>query len=395
VDGKPVDYWWSLVSPGWMDATKPKGVNAYHMRLGPTLDKDLCCGNQGLGGPYAADGWNPKFWARVHEGLQHAGKIGSIVEVDVTDGWIIKHSIQGDFAMPWPAADVTNAAVVPLNPSVIKWINKATYEVCNYGNVILQVSNEGDLIPGWTPALERAMHAAIRAGEKQPGCVGVIHMIGSNTRDFDGPYDYFESHSGSVEVTQAGRPVMVNEYNPSISPATFHERFCAMKAAGSAFWYWRSDGSDADQDASLNSLNCDAPPATSCTAPLPDRSKLTFAIGCNKINGVCDVTPQVYASCEYCATIGMGTYNGQVRCSCPMRNECGATGHPTGAPESFQCDQRLPCEQYAMQAAKPVLRSDGTVNPLDDYGFRFTCNGCSYVEACNGDQSTCSRVPYP
>ncbi len=394
VDGKVVDYWWSLVSPQFMDAVKPKGVNAAHIRLGPVRAVDQCCGLQDVGGPYqetpaamlrklnpkvrklGEPAWNQKYWDRVHVALNHAGRTGFVVEVSVLDGWVIKHAIWGDFAMPWPAQDVATAAQLPPNQSVTSWIKKVTYETCNYANVVYLIGNENDQIPnGWTVQTEREWHRLIREGEQQPGCDGkVIHMIGSNTRDYDGPYDYFAVHGTETDSPLAGRPAWINEWNPSVSPATFKAMCDKALAEGSACWYWRSDGSDADQDASLDSIL--GPVETGCPDPKPPTENLSFGINC--VGGNCDTTPLVNKDHAFCEAIGMGDYNGQPRFTCPCRNE----GDPN----------RLKCEQYAIGGPSPVFTSDGSWRYLDANHFRVKCDG-SWLRVCDASGTHCSQAP--
>lgn len=421
VDGTPVDYDWSLVSTEWMNATGAKGVNFFHIRPGPARANDLCCGLQSLGGPYAETSslklrqlklysgkraeaprltstWNQAYSERVYTIYHAAGKNKQGIESDVLDGWSLKHCLWGDpTCPPWPAEDIANVTKLPLNSSVKTWVWHWVYDTCLFANGIYQISNESEQIPGWTPEWERAMYSEIRAAEQQPGCDGkVIHMIGSNTRDGEGPYDYYEVHDGDAG-TFAGRPLMQNEYNPHETPATFQQKFCDAAKNGTAHWYWRSDGSDADQDASLNALNCDSPPPTTCQNPLPPKDELIFQVNCNDQN-VCDITPNITKDHEYCSGIGMSEYNGQPRYTCPIRNECGPTGKPNPDdqdPEnpgpSFQCDLRLSCEQYVMERAYPLVKSDGNTYPVDSGMFRWKCDGGTYLEACDASETHCSR----
>lgn len=391
VDGQVIDYFWPLVSADWISVTKAKGANMYHMRPGPFDTAEICCGLQDVGGPYKADGtFNEAFFGRYHEGIRAALNNKANVEVDVLDGWIIKHAVYGDVKMPWPAPDVHSASSLPLNASVKAWVKKNVYESCNYGNVIYQIGNENNLMVGWTPEWERAMFAEIREAEKQPGCGQIVHLIGSNTRDWDGPYDYFSSHDAREgDAPVAGRPMSVNEYNPHMTPAAFQARYCAAKQAGQAFWYWRSDGSDADQDASLNSFNCDNPPSTfSCPSPLPPREQLTIRLNCSD-TGICDSTPVVEGVHDYCASIGMGDFYGQPRFGCPMRNECPDTPGYEG-----MCEDRLPCEQYALQRSAPVFTTDGRLDYLGyppDLAFRVRCYECTWIQVCDGTGKVCSK----
>jgi len=400
VEGRAIPYLWPLVSTEWIDHVKGKGANAVHLRPGPIGAADTIAEMQAIGGPYTADGsdWNPKWWALFHKVIRHAGEAGFVVEVDGLDGWVVKNTIAGSWHMPFPAPDVYTAMQLPINPSVRKWITKLVGETCLYGHVTYQVGNESSLTPGWSAEWERAMYGLFREAEQQPGCDGqVVHMVGSNSRDEAGsPYDYLVSHwTDGATGPIAGRPTEVNEFNPSLTPGQFMALHCAAKRAGQSFWYWRSDGSDARQDETLDLLKagCDAP--ASCPAPQPNRENLTFNITC-KPNGVCDATPLNTHDTAYCASIGMpfGPDGVTPRGACPMRNECPDTPGFEG-----MCEGRLPCEQYALSvpgvcdATAPLWRSDGEVVLEDAWGFRARQNGGTYLEACNCDGSRCMRTP--
>lgn len=396
-DSPPVEipYLWPLVSPEWMRYTKGKGWNAGEIR---PFFRDTCCGLEKIGGPYLQDGsWNPEFWKVYHSTLWTATALKWNLLVDVADGWIAKHCIWGDKGgqlCPFVSQkDSEQFFAVPLNPSLKKWVAKLVSETDNYAGVIFQISNESEQarfpdpnIPSWSPEWERAMHAEIRAAEKN-----VVHMIASNTRDYSGPYDIFTVHD-PIKITgpEGNRPVIVNEYNPHLDPARFKSLHCAAAQLGQTFAYWRSDGSLSDQTGSIN-VDCDAP--STCPPPIPDRSKLTFSITCTH-NGVCDATPIVKGDCEYCASIGMGSIGGVPRCSCPARNECPGTPGYT-----HLCGDRVACEQYLISVpGKSILSpiwvvDSGEVVLVDEYGFRARCNGCSSLRACNADLSVCSEAP--
>jgi hypothetical protein len=398
VDGQQIPYLWPLVSTEWIDHVRGKGANAVHLRAGPIGTSDTIAEMQVIGGPYTADGsdWNPKWWALLHRIIRHAGEAGFVAEIDGLDGWVVKNTIAGSWHMPFPAPDVYTAMQLPINPSVRKWIFKLVYETCLYGHATYQVGNEtGVSGVGWSAEWERAMYALFREAEKQPGCDDqVVHMVGSNSSDVDGPYDYLVSHwTNGATGPIAGRPTEVNEYNPSLTPGQFMSLHCAAKRAGQSFWYWRSDGSDSRQDETLDLLKagCDVP--AECPAPQPNRENLAFNVAC-KPNGVCDATPLSTRDVGYCASIGMPYQPDGVtpRGACPMRNECPDTPGFEG-----MCESRLVCEQYALSvpgvcnATAPLWRSDGEVVLEDQYGFRARCNGCTWLEACNCDGSRCER----
>lgn len=396
VEGRPIPYLWPLVSTEWMEHTAKKGANLYHMRPGPIGSEDTCCGLQSIGGPYLAGTPrlpNPAFWSVVHKAHHYAGKNGLVIQDSVFDGWVAKNdqSIGGDMHMPFPPQDASTPFSLPINPSVRRWVFDYVHEVCNYANLMWEVGNETSLGPGWSPAWERSMFALIREAEQQTGCDGIVHVIGSNSRDFDGPYDYMVSHwPESLTGPQSGKPMMINEYNPSLNPAQFKNLLCTAKKAGQTFFYWRSDGTDARQDESLNMLAaCDAPPV--CPTPQPDRSKLGWSVPC-KPNGVCDATPLHTKDIGYCTSIGKGIGPDGVtpNATCSIRNEC-----PDTAGYEGMCESRVACEQFALSvpgvctATAPLWKSDGEVVLEDAFGFRARCNGCTWLKACNCDGSNC------
>jgi hypothetical protein len=66
-------------------------------------------------------------------------------------------------------------------------------------------------------------------------------------------------------------------------------------------------------------------------------------VGCKPHSNVIDCTVQNVRACDYCAAIGMGESGGQIRCGCPVRNECKP---PEDKPQNFKCEERSACEQY-------------------------------------------------
>lgn len=139
-----------------------------------------------------------------------------------------------------------------------------------------------------------------------------------------------------------------------------------------------------------------APPAGDCKAPVPPRfwtrdtlpdgwgedqiGKPRWELNCQKHGRVVDCTPIVAPrACEYCAAIGMGFYpDGQWRCGCPVRPECGIGDLPDAI-----CHQRPACEAYLLGGGtflksldgKPCERSSD--NPLQFLPRDGQCRLCS------------------
>lgn len=82
----------------------------------------------------------------------------------------------------------------------------------------------------------------------------------------------------------------------------------------------------------------DTPAPSLCPAPRPNMNSMKFNYG--EHNGILDTTLTTVMQCDFCKAIGLGEYNGQPRCGCPVRPE----GHPERVPcEQELCDQKWSC----------------------------------------------------
>jgi hypothetical protein len=263
-----------------------------------------------------------------------------------------------------------------MTPQRIAFIRHYVELFERFANVVFEIGNENDLQPGWTPEFERANYALIRSSEKL-----VVHVVISNTKDYGGPYEAFASHQrGSVDSPVAGRPVIIDEYNNHMTPAEFAACYNEMKTRGGACMYWRSDGSDADQDASLAVLKSGGVVTDfACPLdPLPNLSKLDWWTDQKSRPGTIDTTPFIRGDHDHCDQVGMGTWpDGSWRWDCPLANE----GDP----------RRIPCEQWAIGGVHPLFHSDGEVSCVDDACFRVRTTG-TWLEVCANDGTHCKTV---
>jgi len=288
LDGRPVDvrgaisccgggYGWPLFDEAWLDLAATRGATFLHMRLGPFLTS----GNgetdwSTTGGGYVeANGkadltrFNEAFWARVRALLQLARDRGVYVEVDVIDGWAVKHCRWGDSPgySAWEAA--SNAQGVDLCASAASgpvvrggaheaWIRKVVAETGGFDNILFEDGNEVGLVQGYDAAWTDTMAALIRDEEARRGYGA--HPFGTNSGDATAMQlpvvDYLEFHQNQpLAAAQCfGKPCFANEYNPDppLTPAQFSQRFCAARAQGTAFFYWRHGQ---DEAAMLDSLS--------------------------------------------------------------------------------------------------------------------------------------------
>jgi hypothetical protein len=226
------------------------------------------------------------------------------------------------------------------------------------------------------------MVAAVRQYEQEVGC-GVVHMFGTGSEvaevEASPAVDYTVTH-GHALVTgpHLGKWRLNNERNPPGSPATECAAHCAAAKAGQGWAYWRGAQSKADMDATLTCMSDCSAPSDLCPSPRPDPAKLVWKV--QPSGSWYDPTPTVN-SCDYCKDIGLGEYNGAVRCNCPARSEC----------PGYQCESRVACEQVLMQSPFPVWRGDGTIE-VEDNGWRARCYDCSWLSVCNGPGTNCRRA---
>lgn len=269
-------YGWPLFDTAWADTTRAYGVDFLTVRLGPFLTGP---GGESdwskTGGPYVevqgkADLSQPNgaFWAAVRSLVEYAGTHGTWVEVDVADGWSIKHCRAGDLpgysawdkAWNVQAVDAcANAGGGAIVPSSVHdaWVRKVFEETGPYGNVIYQDGNEIGLVPGYSPAWTASIESILRDVESKRGFPR--HILGTNSGNAttmqSAGVDYVELHRNTAASPSlcAGKPCLVNEYNPDppMTPNQLHDEVCAARANGTYFWYWRHGQSAQDMAATL------------------------------------------------------------------------------------------------------------------------------------------------
>ena len=146
-----------------------------------------------------------------------------------------------------------------------QWIRKVVQETGRFDNVLYQDGNEVGLVAGYATAWTTSMHDVIRDEEQRQGYAR--HLFGTNSGRAatmqHTSVDYVELHQddSATPAQCANKPCLVNEYNPapSLTPAEFHQRFCAARQQGTVFWYWRHGQSDADFLRSLDLMQAGCP----------------------------------------------------------------------------------------------------------------------------------------
>jgi len=276
-------YGWPLVDEAWIRLTSSNDVNFLHLRLGPYLTSTANGETElaSYGGGYLEDGgvadldhFNPRFWARVRELISLARAQHMWVEIDLVDGWAIKHCRWGDLPGYSAWARDGNAQGVDLCATagsgsfsagsiVDRWVRQVVRETGAFDNVVYQDGNEISLVASYSPAWTIGLRDAVRSEESRLGLTR--HLFGTNADEAAaiGAVDFVELHQDQpATVAQCrGKPCLVNEYNPRppLTAAQFHQRFCAAKNQGTSFWYWRHEQSDPVMQQSLASLGQPCP----------------------------------------------------------------------------------------------------------------------------------------
>lgn len=129
-------------------------------------------------------------------------------------------------------------------------------------------------------------------------------------------------------------------------------------------------------------------PSPGCSAPLPEQvwtaatippgfdqgliGHTRYVMTCRAHGAVVDCTAQNQRACDYCAAIGMGEAGGQIRCGCPVRNEC--LPPEQTPPQNFKCEERVACEKYLTSGTILESRNGATCEFADSNPFMFRPN---------------------
>jgi hypothetical protein len=113
-----------------------------------------------------------------------------------------------------------------------------------------------------------------------------------------------------------------------------------------------------------------------------------WEIGCVPHSNVVDCTAKVAPhACGYCDAIGMGEIGGQIRCGCPVRNECKPVEQTP--PQNFKCEERVACEAYLTGGTKLESRNDATCEFAHGNPFQFHPSGGNCRLCSIGDPRVC------
>lgn len=262
------DHNWPLTDRDFINWITFHKQNATHIRLGPhspiheggSLYSAYAVGD---GGRVNLDAWNAEFWDYADGLIAYADEKGVIVEVDLTDVWVMQHQLS-----PWCAqwnlqgANVACGlgAVANAPPArVLAFVAKAVAELGDHPNVIWQDGNEA--WKGMSSAWTAGLRDQVRRTEQERGYIR--HPFGSNSGDESSIWDsdYATFHGASVKriwtKTQGGetrnKPVNVNEYDTQV-PNVITSKAQQAQALGTGFGYWMGGHTEGQRGAVLIAL---------------------------------------------------------------------------------------------------------------------------------------------
>ena len=249
---------WPLINEAGLDLIASIDGNWATMRLGPFTREGESPEFEAYsrtGSKYNLSEWNPLFWDRVSQLLQYATSLGITVEVDIIDGWALKHPGNAKVS-PWSPSmnlrgldargcSITHSSPLPIH---VAWIKKVVQETGMY-NVMYQIGNETDVCSS-SLEWEQTIYDLVKEE---------LHLMGFPERSVGtgNPRsgvvaDYETWHGFGIPPVLAGGPVLINETdNQDHSVAEYIELIKRVQAAGAEMIYWRGPHSQGQFDEML------------------------------------------------------------------------------------------------------------------------------------------------
>jgi hypothetical protein len=153
----------------------------------------------------------------------------------------------------------TGAGAGPVTPGSVQdaWIRKVVLETGGFDHVVYQDGNEIGLVPGYAATWTTSMEAIIRDEETKNGYGH--HLFATNSGDStamqSAVVENLELHQTAPRSSSScfGKPCGVNEYNPNpaLTADELKANYCAARANGTYYWYWRHGQTQPVMDATL------------------------------------------------------------------------------------------------------------------------------------------------
>lgn len=264
---------WPFVCQQSLDQIKAAGLNWTHIRTGPfTAEAEapqFAFYERGAGGKYDLTKINQNFLNFLRDTCLLAKDRGIYCEVDIPgDRWPIQHKVS-----PWQAdqnvqgENHSGLVIFQSPPDAIHQaaIRAVVRTLCDNDAVMWSTGNEA--FKGASAAWEQPVVAMLRECAKP-------HVIGANSVEGAPFADYVIVHQSNAP-NPIGRPVMVNEFGPDISPSDVVNESIKADTAGTYFGYWRGSHSAAEWISTMQKLGqiragTPPPPTPGCAIPSTD-----------------------------------------------------------------------------------------------------------------------------
>ncbi len=278
-----VPTWWPSSGERFQAYTHEKGLsNAWIFRFGPYKRRAEEPEYMEIGGPFL-DGTttpNPAWYARQRQMVWNAYGLEGYAFIVPFDSWGFKHSQWGDVDyIEMPKADI-DAFGHTWTPAMQTHLEAVAENFTCFGNLIVELDNEGDQVDGYDPEFYRTMLRQWRAAEQKFPCelpdgskVPFVHIVGTSVPELLGEVDYTITHARAPVSPVAGRWRIKDEHNPAFDPTTEAAYFKNARDQGLEFGLWRDDMEDAAFEETMRlrkEIASGGPPASACPMPLPE-----------------------------------------------------------------------------------------------------------------------------
>ena len=356
---------WPVINRRLVDFASDNGCTVLHARIGPFI-----AGEHGEPaweyGPYVQGGggradltkFDSRWWGPLDGTVEYAEEKGLVVVLDLIDGWSCRHAKQYGRPHPWRSnwnqqgIDAVSSCGRELNPTQRAFLEHAVDVLADNMNIVYEDGNEiglvrnaaGDLEvdplydPSWTAELRQVVL------EREQANGYPVHLFGTNAGqsawNVQGVAVIFEHNPGVAAAPRAGKPTVVNEYNPQppMTAKAVFAQVCRARELGSYFDLWRDGMGDEEYLEALRLIregDCEAaPPPPDCTLGTPTM-KQAKAQGMRPECVVSNYGQGRDATCranfgrEYCAKAGWT----DGRTKCPPA--------PAGHPQELACNRQF------------------------------------------------------
>jgi hypothetical protein len=262
---------WPFVSKEALEHFRDYGLNYTHIRTGPfTRDGEQTDfeGYERRDEKYDLAKFAPAFSQKLVATVEAARNLGIYVEVDLIDGWVLKHCQPGQPSTlsPWCAGQnlqgvADTGAVVREGgpkPHHEAWIRHVVGLTCSYANVFYQIGNETGVIHS-VSEWEVGVYSIAKSEMQIRQCEA--KLVGSNS-DVRGTVDYRTYHEFNVPAPEE-MPVLMNETDNRNTTGLELALRHYMAAARPGVYYaaWRGPMAASDWTQALELLKAGRPPA--------------------------------------------------------------------------------------------------------------------------------------